>query len=94
MPKFAEKFFGERRLADFSTHKIPETITCPSVFLFGASDRLVGIDEAKRLAKKYKGIFEVVPNAHHELTNEYLKKQLHIYINKKTYRYYQRKVLF
>ena len=74
LPKPAEMFLGKRRFTNFSTHKIPETITCPSVFLFGASDRLVGIDEAKRLAKKYKGIFEVVPNAHHELTNEYLKK--------------------
>lgn len=80
LPKPAEIFFGKRRFTDFSTHKIPKTVTCPSVFLFGSLDWSVGIDEAKRLAKMYKGIFEVVPNAHHELTDEYLQK-IASYIN-------------
>lgn len=74
LPKPAEVFLGKRRFADFSTHKIPKTIISPSVFLFGSADWSVGIDEAKRLAKVYKGTFEVVPNTYHELTDEYLKK--------------------
>lgn len=74
MPKPAEKFFGIKRMRDFSTHLIPKNITCSVVFLFGTEDWSVGINEAKKLSQKYKGIFDFVPNAQHELTDEYIRK--------------------
>ena len=59
-------------MKDFATHKIPVNLKCPAVFLFGENEWPVAIKEAKRLAKKYNGEFTLVPNAPHELTDEYI----------------------
>ena len=74
MPTAAKKYLGINRVNDFSNHLIPQSITCPSIFLFGSLDWSFGIDEARKLASKYNGIFEIIPDTPHELTEEYLLK--------------------
>lgn len=74
MPKSAQVFFGKKRVADFNTHLLPKSIKCPAIFLFGSDDWPFGISEAKKLAKKYGGVFEIIRDAHHELTDQYLAK--------------------
>ncbi len=80
MPDPAKVFFGKRRVNDFAKHKIPKHINKSSVvFLFGSHDWPLAIKEAKKLSKKYHGAFEIVPNTHHELTDEYLQL-IHSYL--------------
>lgn len=74
MPKGARVFFGKRRVLDFSTHSIPKTIKSPAIFLFGSEDWDMGIEEARKLSKKYGGTFDIIEGAHHELTPEYIEK--------------------
>lgn len=74
MPKTARAFLGKRRVADFNTHPLPKTVSPAPIFLFGAKDWAVGIDEARKMAKKYGGTFEIVQNAHHELPDDYIQK--------------------
>jgi pimeloyl-ACP methyl ester carboxylesterase len=73
MPPPAQKFFGKRRMKDFSLHTIPKRIKCPVVCMFGSDDWPFAINGGKKLSQKYKGTFELIPNTQHELTHEYLK---------------------
>lgn len=81
MPKDAKLFLGKKRMIDFENRTIPSSIKSPSVFLFGSNDWAVGINEAKKLAKKYRASFELIDDASHELTDAYLEKII-FYIKK------------
>ncbi len=72
LPKTAERVLGVKRMKDFETYSIPNSLQCPAVFLFGSDDWPVGIEEAKKLAHTYKAKFELISNSHHELTTEYI----------------------
>ncbi|HRH22520.1 MAG TPA: alpha/beta hydrolase [Candidatus Paceibacterota bacterium] len=75
VPDSAKKFFGKKRIEDFLRYSVPENIkTQNPVFLFGELDWDIAIDQAKRLAKKYNGLFEFIGNTPHELTEEYINK--------------------
>lgn len=73
LPDSAKAFLGKRRINDFYTYPIPSKVKQSSyIFLFGAKDWVVGIQESKKMAKKYNGTFNLVDDAPHELTEKYL----------------------
>jgi predicted alpha/beta hydrolase family esterase len=73
LPDSAKTFLGKRRVKDFYTHQIPQQVKKGSyVFLFGSEDWVVGIQESKKLAKKYNGTFSLIADTPHELTAKYL----------------------
>jgi len=74
-PDAAKQYFGKRRVTDFGKHRLPKQLkTRQTVFLFGSLEWPHAIVESERLALLYRAKHELVQNAEHELSDEYLRE--------------------